>query len=87
MPLYKYRCENCGKEFTELKSIPHRYDVKCPECGNDKCNMLFTNHNRGFDFEPQFFEHLDKKPVWIRNKQHLKEECKRRGVMAKCLAD
>ena len=31
MPLYRYRCQNCGQEFELLTKLMSRYTF-CPEC-------------------------------------------------------
>ena len=85
MPLYRYKCEQCDNVFEELKDVEERKNAYC-ECGGDT-KQLIGSFNRGFVLEPQYFEHLDTEPVWIENKQHLKQECEKRGVEAKCLYD
>ena len=39
MPYYDFRCEQCGKKFTEKQSF-EEFDqhkrVKCPKCGSTK---------------------------------------------------
>lgn len=32
MPIYKYECKNCNKEFEELISYKESNKVKCPNC-------------------------------------------------------
>ena len=46
MPLYEYKCPNCGNKFEKLLSISKRDDVKCDKCGsavervyNGKCSF------------------------------------------------
>lgn len=89
MPLYRYKCNNCGHDFTRLRKIKERREsIPCPECDIiDEHKLVFGKHNRGFVLEPQYFEHLDTEPVWIEGKKHLKEECEKRGLEAKCLYD
>ncbi len=38
MPMYDYRCENCGKMFEELiwSSIIPDDEIQCPDCGEYK---------------------------------------------------
>lgn len=85
MPLYKYKCKTCDQVTEQFKSVSQRHEVEnCSQCGGEK-KLLIGNFNRGFVLEPQYFEHLDSKPVWIKNKKHLKQECEKRGVTAKCL--
>ncbi len=33
MPMYSYRCEQCGETFEELVSMDRRDQVACPKCG------------------------------------------------------
>ena len=32
MPVYDYRCMQCGHRFDLLRSVSARDDVKCPKC-------------------------------------------------------
>lgn len=40
MPLYEYRCEECGHEFEEWKSMSRRDEADCPECKSPKVRRL-----------------------------------------------
>lgn len=82
MPIYQYSCNSCGKRFEELRKIEDRYQAKC-ECGSS-ATLQIAKANPIL-FKPQFFEHLDINPMWVESKRQLKEECKKRGVWAKCL--
>jgi len=33
MPLYDYKCNNCGHRFEDFNSIDNRYNATCPKCG------------------------------------------------------
>ena len=33
MPIYDYRCVQCGHRFDLLRSMSSRDEVKCPKCG------------------------------------------------------
>lgn len=33
MPLYEYKCTECGRRFEALRSIDRRDDVACDKCG------------------------------------------------------
>ena len=34
MPIYEYRCEECGAEFQKIVLAPSREkELTCPECG------------------------------------------------------
>lgn len=32
MPIYEYRCNECGYEFEEYRGMADRYNVNCPDC-------------------------------------------------------
>jgi|YelNatPaOPRAMG01_1025707.scaffolds.fasta_scaffold24853_4 putative FmdB family regulatory protein len=34
MPLYSYKCNNCGYEETSIEKVENRDNHKCPKCGN-----------------------------------------------------
>ena len=34
MPLYRYKCSRCSKEFEALRSIEERNSAECPECSS-----------------------------------------------------
>ena len=40
MPIYEYRCKNCGHEFDELQSIKEKPLIKCPNCSKDALARL-----------------------------------------------
>ena len=33
MPLYAYRCTQCGHSFEKIQSFSSKAEQKCPECG------------------------------------------------------
>ena len=35
MPVYDYKCTQCGNRFDLLRSVSGRDDVKCPACGGE----------------------------------------------------
>lgn len=35
MPVYDYRCAQCGHRFDLLRPVSGRDDVKCPKCGGE----------------------------------------------------
>jgi putative FmdB family regulatory protein len=59
MPIYKFLCKECGKEF---ESLMRPYDpVHCPHCGVSEAEKLFTtfsnyriNGNNGASTRPNF---------------------------------
>jgi putative FmdB family regulatory protein len=44
MPLYDYRCKNCGKTFTAVLSLKERErgQVVCPGCGLSRVEPLMS---------------------------------------------
>lgn len=39
MPIYEYRCEDCGKTFDKfVRSISAEFRVICPKCGSERCH-------------------------------------------------
>ncbi len=41
MPLYSYRCDNCGVQFEQRQHFTDAPLVQCPECGEDSLRKLF----------------------------------------------
>lgn len=41
MPVYTYRCENCGVQFDESQKFVDPPLVKCPECGKKTLRKVF----------------------------------------------
>ena len=33
MPIYEYRCEKCGEDFSVIKLVKADDNVVCPSCG------------------------------------------------------
>jgi putative FmdB family regulatory protein len=42
MPIYTYRCTNCGVEFDQHQNFSDLPLVKCPECGKKSLRKVFT---------------------------------------------
>jgi putative FmdB family regulatory protein len=44
MPIYEYRCNECGKKFDMLRGMADRDDdVICPKCGANKPKRMITS--------------------------------------------
>ena len=43
MPLYEYKCNDCGTVFEELigKTVPESFPA-CPKCRSDNCQRQFS---------------------------------------------
>jgi putative FmdB family regulatory protein len=42
MPIYEYRCENCGHELDALQKISDAPLVECPACGHSALKKLVS---------------------------------------------
>jgi putative FmdB family regulatory protein len=43
MPMYEYRCVDCGYVYEELRRMSDADDhLKCPECGSEQVNRLMS---------------------------------------------
>jgi len=44
MPIYEYRCKDCGNRFSRLQKIGASADgVKCPKCEGEKVERLLSS--------------------------------------------
>jgi putative FmdB family regulatory protein len=42
MPIYTYRCENCGVQFERHQSFEDAPLVRCPECSKKTLRKVYT---------------------------------------------
>lgn len=42
MPVYTYRCENCGVQFDQAQKFTDEALTKCPECGKNELHKVYT---------------------------------------------
>ena len=42
MPIYTYRCENCGVRFERQQSFSDQPLTRCPECNKSKLRKVIT---------------------------------------------
>ena len=43
MPIYEYRCADCGAAFDKfVRSMSAKFEVKCPECGSENCKKAIS---------------------------------------------
>jgi putative FmdB family regulatory protein len=42
MPIYTYRCENCGVQFERHQSFTDEPMKRCPECNKNSLRKVFT---------------------------------------------
>lgn len=90
--MYLYRCPKCFKESEELRKVDDRLTARCEACNSILELRIPPGQSSGYDFRDTYFEHMPRLPgekgaggLWVRDKKQLKEECKKRGVWAKCL--
>jgi hypothetical protein len=54
----------------------------CPTCWAQEDRQL-PNSGATHVWKTELWEHIAHEPIEIRSKRHLKEECKKRGLIAK----
>lgn len=42
MPVYSYRCDNCGVQFDRQQKFSDPVLKKCPECGKSALHKIYT---------------------------------------------
>ena len=42
MPLYEYRCQECGEKFEKLVSFSQSEQVECANCGSEHTQKLVS---------------------------------------------
>lgn len=42
MPIYEYRCGDCGHEFEKLQKLDEQRLIDCPECGQAALQKLIS---------------------------------------------
>jgi putative FmdB family regulatory protein len=52
MPIYKYKCNNCGNEFEKMKKIEDRHSAECDLCDEEAKLKIssFNGHFKGDNF-------------------------------------
>jgi putative FmdB family regulatory protein len=87
MPIYQMRCRECLNDFEELRKIEEMdAEIACPSCGVTQTPLrLVALPNKGFILKPYWNTNIDKHPIFIESKQHLKRELKKRRLDSPCL--
>lgn len=87
MPLYDFKCKNCEKVFENFCCINEvesfTIQLRCPEC-NGKVDRLIGGVKKDW-FKVHINEDFDGTPIEVTSKKHLKELCKKHGVISKAL--
>ena len=42
MPLYEFKCADCGNKFSEIRKIGD-YNAVCPKCGSAKTEKMISS--------------------------------------------
>ena len=81
MPLYTYRCDNCGVQFDRKKSFNDPVLRKCPECGEKALRKLFAPF--GILFKGPGFYSTDHRSASRSNGKLISEPAKEKDSGAK----
>jgi len=83
MPLYAYKCKECGNEWEEFRTVDSRHDAKCAKCGKrGEIDFSKFGSRNVMLFTPFTYEDIDIHPIHITSKKQLKRECEKRGLIA-----
>ena len=73
MPVYTYRCENCGIQFDEKEGFNHPTKTVCPECEEESLHRVYQPV--GIVFKGSGFYATDNRsPSGKEARKHDKEE-------------
>jgi putative FmdB family regulatory protein len=79
MPIYDYKCSQCGIKTDIWAGIDEQV-ISC-DCGLMAYRVLSPTRGN-CDMEPHFDENLGE-GIWVKSRQHRKEEMKRLGLVDK----
>ena len=86
MPLYNYICPK-NHEFEAINSMKNRALSKCGQCGRMAKQTVSRRPAAVHGFKFGWFEDMDLKPVYAKNKKHMKELCNRYDCYAPGVLD
>lgn len=72
MPLYNYRCSDCGLEWENLHKVARRRREFCKTCGK-KAEIMPGNVQKYVPFHEGTYEHIAPDPIHVTSKRQLKE--------------
>ena len=76
MPLYEYRCRDCGEITEAVRSVDERMDAPACGCGGETYKII-SAYRVHPDFEPYYDDNLE---THIKSKQHRKQVMREQGV-------
>ena len=87
MPLYDFECTNpdCDQVFEALAKYEEREKIRCKVCGDT--TLCLVGNGRYIPFHSGWYEHLGPDPIYIKNKQQLRQVCKDNGKGSRYLDD
>ncbi len=86
MPVYTYRCENCGVRFERLQSFDEPQLTRCPECNKKALRKVYTPV--GIVFKGSGFYATDhRSPSGQSERSSKPAECEKKSEPAKTSAD
>ncbi len=77
MPLHDLQCEACGQVEERLLGIEEK-NPECPACGGATKRVLGSPVVH--EFREGWYEHIDRKPIYVSSKKQLKDECRKRNL-------
>jgi len=82
--IYEYQCFYCDSRFEEFRHESQRHKkAKCPTCGQVGKKVISSfgiNSGQGSRFPGVCNSFEGPKSVYIRDKTHFREECKKRDL-------
>lgn len=78
MPLYSFKCDDCGSIHDVFLSIMNRHDS--PECCGKRTRRIIGNHSIIGDIKPYWDENISDKPVYVKSRNHKKKLLKEHGL-------
>lgn len=85
MPLYDYRCEKCDAIFEDVQPYEQR-EIPCPLCQGGPAHRIVSKAKLDI-FKAERYEELGDDAPEITSKQHLAEECAKRGIISRRLLE
>ena len=85
VPIYHYKCPECGLELEAFRSMSGRNHQKCPTCGMGMVRPIGPNKPFFKVFGTKVLTNLEHDPVTFTSEKTLREYCKKKGVASGAL--
>lgn len=73
MPIYEFKCDYCGNIFEVITAVWKKKGITCPKCYTFTDHLLMSAPGKIENFEAYYEADIDDKPIFVRNKQDLKD--------------